>query len=79
MAKQTFEKIDLRSSVEAKGSIVTQIITFIGGAKKTIPGIKTETIRQGQFTKFETTDGRLVMINDANVLCIEVFTEKNGN
>lgn len=32
---------------------------------------------QGQFTKFETADGRLVMINDAKVLCVEVFSEEN--
>ena len=37
--------------------------------------MKTETIQQGQFTKFETTDGRLVMINDINVLSVEVFNE----
>lgn len=75
MAKQ----VDLRSSIVAKGKLVTQIFTFVGGAKKTISGIKTDTIRQGEFTKFETEDGRLVLVNDANVLCIEVFTEKNGN
>lgn len=69
------KNIDLKSSVEVKGKIVTQIITFMGGTKKTIPGVKSETIKQGQFTKFETEDGRLIMINDANVLCVEVFSE----
>jgi hypothetical protein len=67
--------VDLKSTVEEKGKTVTQIITFMGGTKKTIKGIITKTIVQGQFTKFETNDGRLVMINDANVLCVEVFTE----
>lgn len=65
----------LKSSAERKGKIVTQIITFVGGIKKTVRGVKTETIQQGQFTKFETTDGRLVMINDINVLSVEVFNE----
>lgn len=66
---------DLKSSVEIKGKTVTQIITFTGGTKKTIKGVKTETISQGQMTKFETTDGRYILINDINVLCIEVFSE----
>lgn len=65
----------LKSSVELKGGIVTQIITFEGGIKKTIRGIKTDTIIQGQLTKFETLDGRLVMINDDKVLSVEVFNE----
>lgn len=67
--------MSLKSSAETKGKVVTQIITFINGVKKTIKGVQTETIVQGQFTKFETTDGRLVMINDNNVLCVEVFAE----
>lgn len=44
--------------------------------KKTIRGILTNSIMQGQFTKFETTDGRLVMVNDPKVLIIEVFSEE---
>ena len=34
-------------------------------------------IKQGQFTKLETTDGRLIMVNDKNVLCIEIFKEED--
>ena len=68
--------VDLRSSVATKGKVTTQIITFIGGTKKTIRGVISNSIAQGQFTKFDTEDGRLVMVNDANVLCIEVFGEK---
>lgn len=70
-------KGSLKSSAERKGDIVTQIITFDGGVKKTVRGIKTATINQGQFTKYETTDGRLVYINDNKVLSVETFTE-NG-
>lgn len=65
--------MNLKSSVAEKGKTVTQIIHFIGGEKKTIPGIKTETIVQGQFTHFDTEDGRRVMVNDKNVLFVEVF------
>jgi hypothetical protein len=69
---------DLKSSTERKGKTVTQIVTFIGGTKKTFRGVITSTIEQGQFTKFETKDGRLIMINDTNVLCVEVFEEEPG-
>ena len=67
--------VDLKSSTQKKGKVVTQIITFEGGIKKTVRGVITTSIAQGQFTKFETTDGRLVMINDKNVLCVEVFNQ----
>lgn len=70
-------KGSLKSSAERKGDIVTQIITFDRGVKKTVRGIKTATINQGQFTKYETTDGRLVYINDSKVLSVETFSE-NG-
>ncbi len=70
------KQIDLKSSVESKGKTVTQIITFMGGTKKTIKGVISSSISQGQFTKFNTTDGRLVMVNDQNVLCVEVFSEE---
>lgn len=66
----------LRSSVEKQGKVVTQIITGITGIKKTFRGVKTETLEQGQFTHFETLDGRLVMVHDRNVLCVEVFREE---
>lgn len=68
---------DLLSSVERKGRTVTQIITCVSGIKKTFRGVRTETIENGQFTKFETVDGRLILINDQNVFCVEVFSEPN--
>ena len=68
--------IDLKSSVnEISGELVTQIIHFLGGEKRTFSHIKSKSIRQGQFTKFQQDDGTWVMINDKNVLCIEVFNE----
>lgn len=66
----------LKSSVEQKGKKVTQIITGVSGIKKTFRGVRTETIEQGQFTHFETTDGRLVLVNDRNVLFVEIFAEE---
>lgn len=69
--------LDLKSSVtEIAGKYVTQIIHFIGGEKRTFNHIVAESIRQGQFTKFQQKDGTWIMINDKNVLCIEVFTEE---
>jgi hypothetical protein len=68
---------DLKSSVtEVVGELTTQIIHFIGGEKRTFHNIESTTIRQGQFTKFKQKNGPWIMINDKNVLCIEVFNEK---
>ena len=69
-------KIDLQSSVKDVGEIVTQIIHFKDGTKRTFDGIITSTISQGQFTKFNLINGSYVLINDINVLCIEVFSEE---
>lgn len=68
-------QMNLKSSAGTQGTSVSQIIHFVGGTKKTFHGVLTETIEQGQMTKFKTKDGRLVMVNDVNVLCIEVFSE----
>ena len=67
--------MDLQSSVKSQGESVTQIIHFINGEKRTFENIQTSSIKQGQFTKLITSDGRMIMINDKNVLCIEVFPE----
>ena len=69
--------VDLKSSVNewSNAEYVTQIYHFVGGVKRTYSGIEVKSIRQGQFTKLETKDGRLVLINDINVLCIEIFAE----
>ena len=67
---------DLQSSLKKKGKYVTQIIHFVGGVKRTFEGVSTADIKQGQMTKLELKDGRFVLVNDNNVLCIEVFSEK---
>jgi hypothetical protein len=67
---------DLQSSLKKKGKYVTQIIHFVGGVKRTFEGVSTIDIKQGQMTKLELKDGRFILVNDTNVLCIEVFSEK---
>ena len=67
--------VDLKSSVEKKGKTVTEIITMKGGYKKTFRNIKTETVEQGEFTHFDTMDGRTILVNTKNVLFVEVFGE----
>jgi hypothetical protein len=67
--------MDLQSSIKKQGKFVTQILHFVGGEKRTFNNIISTEIKQGQFTKLTTTDGRMILINDKNVLCIEVFPE----
>ncbi len=68
--------VDLQSSLKKKGKYVTQIIHFKDGVKRTFEGVSTDSIKQGQMTKLELNDGRYVLVNDENVLCIEVFSEE---
>jgi len=71
---------DLKSSISTNyfldSKSVTQIIHFVGGTKRTFTGILPDTLKQGQYTKMSTVDGRMLIINDSNVLCIEVFPEE---
>lgn len=69
--------VSLKSSITAKGRYVSKILHFVGGEKRTFNGVDTDSIKQGQFTKFETKDGRLVMVNDKNILCIEIIKEND--
>lgn len=71
----TQSKINTGSTVNEKGKFVTQIIHFVGGVKRTYHGIESSSIKQGQFTKLQTREGYMLMVNDANVLCVEVFPE----
>jgi|TARA_R110002153_G_scaffold252835_1_gene410732 hypothetical protein len=71
--------INLKSSITSKGRYVSQILHFINGEKRTFNNVDTHSIKQGQFTKFETADGRLVMVNDKNILCIEIINEENND
>ena len=80
VTKERKKMKNLESSVTKQGKYVTQIIHFKGGYRKTIRNVDTDTIEQGQFTKFFTKEGRMVLIHDPNVLMLEVFQEEdNGN
>jgi hypothetical protein len=68
--------VNLQSTVTKVGEYVTQVIHFVDGVKRTYTGIKPKTIKQGQFTKMFLKDGSMLLINDINVLCIEVFNEE---
>ena len=70
--------MDLKSSICEVGKKVTQIIHGIHGEKRTFNGILTKTIKQGQFTKMTCEDGKVILINDNNILCIEVFNEDSN-
>ena len=67
---------NLKSTITTKGRYVSQILHFINGEKRTFNDVDTHSIKQGQFTKMFCKDGSMLMINDVNVLCIEVFNEK---
>ena len=71
-----YEPGSLIPSMEKKGKIVTQIITFSKGNKKTFRGIKVSSITQGEFVHFELLDGRMIYINQKNVDFFEVFSEE---
>lgn len=64
-----------KSTVTQQWRYVTQIIHFIGDVKRTFERIDTHTIKQWEFTKMKLEDGRMLMINTKNVLCIEIFPE----
>lgn len=64
------------STLSEHGETCTQLFHFVGGEKRTFHNIKTKNIKQGQFTKLETVDGRIIMINDKNLLLVEVIFDK---
>ncbi len=67
--------IPLKSTVENIGETCTQIIHFVGEVKRTVTNIKTASIKQGELTKFATSDGRMILVNTRNVLMVEVFAQ----
>jgi len=69
------DQISLLSSIEKKGETVTQIITGVGGTKKTFRGIISKSIEQGEMTHFDLSDGRTILVNTPNILWVEVFKE----
>ncbi len=70
------KNIDLKSSISKQGKVVTKIIHFSRGRTKTFQGVKTDSVLQSEFTRFETEDGRLIYVNTKNVDFFEVFSEE---
>lgn len=70
--------MNLLSSVNKVGKIVTQVIIYRDNVKRTHYGVKAETISQGEFTHFEKLDGRTIFVNTKNVLEIEIFNEPDS-
>jgi len=68
---------NLHSTVWNVWEIVDQIIHFSGGNKRTVRGVISSTIQQGEFTKFMTTKWVMWMINTNNVDCIEVINPED--
>lgn len=66
-------KVSTKATISRYAETCTQIIHFVGGEKRTFYGLRTGNIKQGQFTKLETIDNNIIMINDKNVLCVEVI------
>lgn len=66
----------LKSSACQLGQTVTQILINNTGQKKTYRGVITSTIEEGSRCKFRTTDGRLIMVRDADTWIVEVHEEK---
>lgn len=67
--------VNLQSSIKEVGPTTTQIFHFVGNVKRTIHGIITASIKDGEMFKSRTKDGRMIMINRNNLLMTEVFNE----
>lgn len=65
-----------KSTVTQQGKYVTQIMHFVGDVKRTFENIDTHSIKQGEFTKMKLKDGRMIMVNTKNILCVEIFPEE---
>jgi hypothetical protein len=67
--------IDLNSSVKQVGPLVTQIIGFTNGSKKTFTNIISNTITQSEFTSMMTSAGYMIKIATDKVLWVEVHPQ----
>lgn len=67
--------MNLKSSINEVGKVVTQIIHFKNGEEKTFDNIITESIKVGTFTKMQTTDKKLIAINQKEVIWFETHTK----
>lgn len=70
------KKKGMHSTVAEKGRYVTQTFTMVDGYKKVIRGIDTSSFMVGEFTHFDTKDGRKVMVRTDKVLFIETTSDE---
>lgn len=68
--------MNLRSSVNEIGETTTQILHFIYDSKRTLPGVISSRIKEGEFVKLYLQDGRMILVNKKNILMVEVFNEE---
>jgi hypothetical protein len=68
---------NLHSSAELIGEVVTQILINNNGQKKTYRDVLTSTIEQGEYTKFMTKRGFMVMVKNDNNWIVEVYPQKS--
>jgi len=64
-----------KSTIEQLGDVVTQIIQFDNGEQKTFEHVITSSIRVGKFTKFKTTDGKMISVQHNKVNWFESIPE----
>lgn len=69
------KQTNLQSTVNTMWETCTQILHFSNGNKRTFAWIITSTIKQWEFTKMKLVDWRMLMVNTANIDCIEVFSD----
>lgn len=67
--------MNLKSSIAEKGKIVNQYYSFSDGASKTFKGVKTDSIKQSEFTHFDLENGVRVSINPKNVNYFETHVQ----
>lgn len=67
--------MNLHSTVNKLGTTTTQIFHFRDNVKRTFHGIISSEIKEGEMLKLTLKDGRMLIINKANLLMSEVFNE----
>lgn len=67
--------MNLGSTVNRVGKVVTQIIHFKSGHIRTFGGCLPETIKDGRFVKIMRNNGSMLMVREVEVECIEVWPE----
>ena len=67
----------MKSNIEDVGEVVTQIISFKSGEKKTVKHVISKTISQSEFTRMDMTDGRRFSAHTCEVNWFESIPEED--